>query len=79
MKTFKTIFDIMFIMILCFATLLATMLMQGGLLVGGEGIDYRFNPGSFALTFGVLALYFFFILKIGRKELKNLIEKVYKQ
>ncbi len=78
MKTFKTIFDIMFIMILCFATLLATMLMQGGLLVGGDGIDYQFNPGSFALTFGMLAVYFIFILKIGRKELKVMVDKVYK-
>lgn len=78
MKTFKTIFDIMFIMILCFATLLATMLMQGGLLVGGDGIDYKFDPISFFITFGALAVYFIFILKIGRKELKVLINKVYK-
>ena len=78
MKTFKTIFDIMFIMLLCFATLLATMLMQGGLLVGGSGIDYEFGLGSFALTFGALAVYFIFILKIGHKELKILIDEVYK-
>lgn len=54
------------------------MLMQGGLLVGGDGIDYQFNPGSFALTFGMLAVYFIFILKIGRKELKVMVDKVYK-
>ena len=78
MKTFKTIFDIMFIMILCFATLLATMLLQGGLLVGGDGIDYQFDLASFALTFGALIVYFAFILKVGHKELKVLIDKVYK-
>ncbi len=78
MKTFKTIFDIMFIMLLCFATLLVTMLLQGGLLVGGDGIDYSFGLMSFFATFGALALYFFFILRSSKKELKVMIDRIYK-
>ncbi len=78
MKTFKTVFDIMFIMLLCFATLLVTMLLQGGLLVGGDGIDYSFGLMSFFATFGALTLYFFFILRSSKKELKVMIDRIYK-
>jgi hypothetical protein len=78
MKTFKTVFDILFIMLLCFATLLGTMLLQGGLLVGGEGIDYTFGLGSFTVTFAAMAVYFVFILKTSKKELKTMIDRIYK-
>lgn len=78
MKTFKTIFDIMFIMLLCFATLLLTMLLQGGLLVGGDGIDYSFGLLSFVATFGALFLYFYFILRSSKKELTVMINRIYK-
>lgn len=78
MKTFKTVFDIVFIMLLCFATLLGTMLLQGGLLVGGEGISYDFDFVSFAVTFGALIAYLLFVLKTSNKELKTMIERIYK-
>lgn len=79
MKNLKIVFDVMFIMILCFSTLLATMLLQGGLLVGGEGIDYEFGLGSFVLTFGSLGVYIIYILKNSNKELKTMINRIYKE
>lgn len=78
MKTFKIVFDIMFIMLLCFATLLVTMLLQGGILVGGDGIDYSFGFLSFVATFGALSLYFYFILRSSKKELTVMIDRIYK-
>lgn len=68
------IFDILFIMLLCFATLLSTMLMRGKVLVGsgsGGGLDYSFKSGSFAITAGFLLLYLFYIISHSDKELKN--------
>ena len=77
-KNLKIVFDVMFIMLLCFATLLATMLLQGGLLVGGEGINYEFGIPSFLLTFGSLILYIIYILKNSKKGLKTIINRIYK-
>lgn len=73
----KIVFDVMFIMLLCFSTLLATMLLQGGLLVGGEGIQYDFNLVSFLITFVSLAGYVIYILKNSDKELKIIINRMY--
>lgn len=55
-KIIILVFDVMFVMILCFATLLSTMLLQGGLLVGGDGaaLDYSFNYATFTITIGGL-------------------------
>lgn len=68
------VFDILFIMLLCFVTLLATMLMRGKVLVGsgsGGGLDYSFKLGSFSITAGFLLLYLFYIISHSDKELKN--------
>ncbi len=73
------IFDVMFVMLLCFATLLSTMLLQGGLLVGGEGsgIDYSFNPVTFIITVGGLFMYMIYVLRSSDRELKSMIEERY--
>jgi len=76
-KNLKIVFDVMFIMLLCFSTLLATMLLQGGLLVGGDGIQYDFKLGSFLITFVSLAGYILYILKNSDKELKTIINRMY--
>jgi len=76
-KKLKTVFDVLFIMLLCFATLLATMLLQGGLLVGGEGINYKFGIVSFLSVFVSVLLYIFYILKHSKKELEAIINRIY--
>ena len=51
---FMEVFDVLFIMVLCFATLLSTMLMRGKVLVGsggGGGMTYTFWAWTFLLTF----------------------------
>jgi len=80
-KIIILIFDVMFVMLLCFATLLTTMLMQGGLLVGGDGsgLDYSFNLLTFALTFGSLFLYMAYVLKSSDKELRAMIKERYNE
>jgi hypothetical protein len=77
---FMSIFDVLFIMILCFATLLSTMLMQGGVLVGSggtAGIAYTFSYGSFALVVAGLAGYLFYIISHSDKELRSMIKQIY--
>jgi hypothetical protein len=80
-KIIILVFDVMFVMILCFATLLTTMLMQGGLLVGGDGsgLDYSFNLLTFSVTFGGLFLYMIYVLRSSDKELKAMIKEKYKE
>jgi hypothetical protein len=68
------VFDILFIMILCFVTLLATMLMRGKVIVGsgsGGGLTYDFGLASFAFTSIFLAIYLFYIIRHSEAELKS--------
>ncbi|SHJ89999.1 hypothetical protein SAMN02745751_03670, partial [Dethiosulfatibacter aminovorans DSM 17477] len=59
----SVVFDTLFIMMLCFATLLTTMLVQGGVIVGGEGgLSYIIKWPSFILTMGGVLLYTMYIL-----------------
>ena len=77
---FMGIFDVLFIMILCFATLLTTMLMQGGVLVGGDGtagMNYTFGGLSFSAVVLGFGLYLFYILPHSDKELREMIKKLY--
>ncbi len=78
-KSMILLFDVMFVMLLCFATLLSTMLFQGGLLVGGDGsgLDYSFNIYTFILTIGGLVFYMLYILESSDRELKSMIEERY--
>ena len=74
----SVIFDTLFIMILCFATLLTTMILQGGVIIGGEaGMNYQIKLPSFIITMGGLLVYIIFILKISNRELKKMIEIIY--
>ncbi len=76
---FIGVFDVFFIMLLCFITLLATMLIQGGVIVGesAPGFQYDFNIGYFGLIMMVMVVYIVFVIKNSNKELKLTIEAIY--
>ena len=68
------IFDTLFIMILCFGTLLTAMLMKEK----STGVmDYTINIKTFALTIGGLVLYMSFIIIQSEKSLKSMIDHIY--
>ena len=74
------VFDVMFIMLLCFIILLTTMLMRGKVLVGSGttgGIDYSFNFPIFMLIFAALGTYMFYVTSRSDKELKAMITHSY--
>lgn len=77
---FMEIFDVLFIMLLCFATLLSTMLARGKVLVGsgsGGGMDYHFSAWTFLLTFLGLAAYLAFVVPQSNRELGEIVETLY--
>ena len=77
---FVQIFDILFVMVLCFVTLLTTMLARGAVIVGsgaGDGMKYVFEIGSFVITFIGLIIYLVFILFNSNKELGSMIKEFY--
>lgn len=79
-EIFSVVFDTLFIMILCFATLLTTMVLQGGVIVGGEaGLKYIIKWPSFIMTLGGLLIYLLYVLKESDKELKKMIEYTYNE
>jgi len=74
------VFDVMFIMLLCFVILLTTMLMRGKVLVGSGstgGIDYSFNLPIFMLIVVALGTYMFYVISRSDKELKAMIKYSY--
>lgn len=78
-RKFIGVIDVFFIMILCFTTLLATMLVQGGVIVGGSGggIRYDFHISQFAIVVGWMIAYFMFIIRHSNKELKLMVLNIY--
>jgi hypothetical protein len=76
------IIDVFFVMILCFATLLTTMLMQGKVLVGtgntAERIQYSFNAVTFLTVAGILVFYTSFVCLASNRELKDMIKFLYR-
>ena len=73
-------FDVVFIMLLCFATLLSTMLMRGTVIVGSGsagGLEYTFDSTSFLVTACALAFYLVYIINKSDNELREMIENVY--
>lgn len=66
--------DSLFIMILCFATLLTAMLLTTGI---KEGMDYTIKPISFAVIIISLVIYLAFVLHNSEKELKTMIHILY--
>ena len=74
------VFDVMFIMLLCFVILLTTMLMRGKVLVGSGstgGIDYSFNIPVFMMIVVALGAYMFYVISRSDKELKAMIKYRY--
>jgi hypothetical protein len=74
------VFDVLFIMILCFATLLSAMLMRGKVLVGsgnGGGMVYDFSAGTFLLTFLCFGIYLAFVVARSDRELAESITLLY--
>ncbi len=74
------VFDVMFIMLLCFVILLTTMLMRGKVLVGSGsigGIEYFFNFPIFIIIFVALGAYMVYVISKSDKELKAMIRYRY--
>ncbi len=77
---FMEVFDVLFIMVLCFATLLTTMLMRGKVLVGsgsGGGMAYTFSAWTFLLTFLGLGAYLAIVIPQSNRELGEIVEILY--
>ena len=69
-------FDILFVMILCFATLLSAMLIKGD---SPLNMEYAIKPATFVLTFGAVMVYIGYVARESEKGLKAMVEKVYGQ
>ena len=77
---FVQCFDVCFIMALCFATLLATMLVRGKVLVGAgstQGLDLSFRWSSFLVIAAVFGCYIWYMLRHSERELKDIVKHVY--
>lgn len=76
---FMEVFDVLFVMILCFATLLTTMLMQGGVLVGGSttGIHYTFRLGTMLILIAGFIAYLLYVIPKSDSELRIMIRQIY--
>lgn len=74
------VFDVMFIMLLCFVILLSTMLMRGKVLVGSGsagGMDYSFSLPVFLMLVAALGIYLYYVFASSNKELKSMINHLY--
>lgn len=71
----QEIFDSLFIMIICFATLLTAMLLKGKT-VGVAG--YVVDIPTLAIAVAGLVIYLMFILKKSDKELKDIMAERYR-
>jgi len=81
-SSWMEVFDVMFIMVLCFVILLTTMLMRGKVLVGSGstgGIDYSFNLPIFMMIVVALGAYLFYVISRSDKELKSMIKNRYEE
>jgi|GEM_PF-876736 len=75
-NSFIKVFDIVFIMVLCFATLLATMLLRGK--TENNADIYSIKLPIVALTVVGFTLYFLYLLRHSHKELKLMVEEMYR-
>lgn len=72
------VFDVLFIMILCFATLLTAMVMQGAVSESSSGrMDYTVHGISFVITISALVIYVVYMINKSHKQLKEVINAVY--
>lgn len=67
-------FDALFIMLLCFGTLLSAMLMQGKAI---SGMKYSINFTTLFITLLGLFVYLSFIIFQSDKGLKSMIKQLY--
>ncbi len=67
-------FDALFIMILCFATLLTAMVLKGN---SSGGIDYSLNFKTLSITIVVFIVYLLFVVKQSDKGLRDMISKLF--
>ncbi len=77
---FWKIFDVLFILVLCYLSLLMPILLRGKVLVGGGGgggMQYTFTWFSLILCVLAAGGFGYFLLTHSEKELKVLVEKVY--
>jgi len=79
---FVQAFEVFFIMVLCFATLLTSMLLNGAVIVGDGAtgkIDYlsAVTPLSVSIIIVILAVYLVYLLKKSNKELHIMINQIY--
>lgn len=75
-------FDVVFVMILCFATLFVTMFMKGWPAVSAYfdgNSKYSFHILTFLIAAGGLALYIFYLIRNSNKELQNMGNKLYRE
>lgn len=72
-KMLVEIFDSMFIMLLCFGTLLTAMLMQGE----SSELRYVVNFKTLAITVLGLIVYLVFVLSQSEKGLKSMVNHIY--
>ncbi|BCS98713.1 hypothetical protein DSLASN_43450 [Desulfoluna limicola] len=68
------LFDTLFVMLLCFATLLSAMVFTGK---SGAGIRYLLDLPTLGITIGALAVYFVYLLPRSNKGLKLTIREIY--
>lgn len=73
-KLYLESFDILFIMILCFATLLSAMLLKSE---AGVVMDYSINMTTLAITIIGLITYIIYVVRESDKGLKTLINQLY--
>jgi len=71
---FMMVFDTMFIMLLCFATLLTAMLMKGHSM---GGLNYHINYLTFGIMVIALMIYIFLLVVNSEKGLRSIIKSIY--
>jgi len=78
-KILVKIFDIFFIMILCFLTLLTTMIIKGTGIFGNVSSEsmYSIEIITFVVTIACFFVYLFFIIPNSDKELRKMIHSLY--
>ncbi len=73
-------FDVCFIMVLCFATLLATMKIHGKVLVGGggtENLEHGLKPSILLIVGAIFVIYLWYMLRHSERELREIVHHVY--
>lgn len=69
-------FDILFVMVLCFLTLFATIIWRGEV-IAGSGLDYTFSFWAFGAMAVGLVLYLLYTVIFSDRELKDMVNHVY--